>query len=127
MSFSIRNWGEWAARRAAEVLNRKSAGRFEAVFLSGELNRRNSSENETYGTKLILNTGKLYRDIFPLSWERIDILLSIDYRPSYNTVINALPRTPLIVWVRDPHRMIIKYWTPCECREKKMLYRRGCR
>lgn len=92
----------WAASRAAEVLNRKSAGRFEAVFLSGELNRRNSSVNETNGTKLILNTGKWYRDIFPLSRERIDILLSIDYRPSYNAVINALPRTPLIVWVRDP-------------------------
>jgi glycosyltransferase involved in cell wall biosynthesis len=29
-------------------------------------------------------------------------LLSIDYRPSYDTAFKALPRTPVIVWVRDP-------------------------
>ena len=32
---------------------------------------------------------------------RPDVLLSIDYRPSYDTTFKALPRTPMIVWVRD--------------------------
>lgn len=32
----------------------------------------------------------------------IDLLLTIDYRPSFLPTLLALPRTPLIVWVRDP-------------------------
>jgi len=31
-----------------------------------------------------------------------DLLLSIDYRASYDPVFLALPKTPAIVWVRDP-------------------------
>jgi glycosyltransferase involved in cell wall biosynthesis len=34
--------------------------------------------------------------------ERPDVLLTIDYRPSYRRIFRALPRTPVIVWVRDP-------------------------
>ena len=34
--------------------------------------------------------------------ERPDMLLTIDYRPSYDRVLRALRRTPAIVWVRDP-------------------------
>ena len=34
--------------------------------------------------------------------ERPDVLLAIDYRPSYRRIFRALPRTPVIVWVRDP-------------------------
>jgi glycosyltransferase involved in cell wall biosynthesis len=34
--------------------------------------------------------------------ERLDLLLMIDYRPSYRFFAGALPRTPIIVWVRDP-------------------------
>jgi len=32
----------------------------------------------------------------------VDLLLTIDYRPNYNSILAALPRTPAIVWVRDP-------------------------
>ena len=34
--------------------------------------------------------------------EGIDLLLTIDYRPSYDRVLRTLRRTPAIVWVRDP-------------------------
>lgn len=32
----------------------------------------------------------------------VDVLLTIEHRPTYNAFIDALPATPLIVWVRDP-------------------------
>jgi glycosyltransferase involved in cell wall biosynthesis len=38
----------------------------------------------------------LVREISP------HLLLTIDYRPTYDPVLNALPRTPAAVWVRDP-------------------------
>ena len=34
--------------------------------------------------------------------EQCDLLLSLDYRPTYEAVCWAAPRTPLIVWVHDP-------------------------
>jgi glycosyltransferase involved in cell wall biosynthesis len=92
----------WAAGRASDVLNNRSDGRFEAIFLSGELNRANCSMSSSENTKLVLNSGKWYRDIVPLYREKIDVLLTIDYRPSYNAVISALPGVPVVVWVRDP-------------------------
>lgn len=32
----------------------------------------------------------------------VDLLLTIDYRASYRPTLLAFPRTPLVVWVRDP-------------------------
>lgn len=32
----------------------------------------------------------------------LELFLCIDYRPSYDSVLDALPRTPTLVWVRDP-------------------------
>lgn len=34
--------------------------------------------------------------------EKIDLMLCIDYRANYRTIFNCLPRTPIIIWVRDP-------------------------
>jgi glycosyltransferase involved in cell wall biosynthesis len=34
--------------------------------------------------------------------ESLDLLLCIDYRPSYDRVLEDLERTPVVVWVRDP-------------------------
>jgi glycosyltransferase involved in cell wall biosynthesis len=92
----------WAASQAARVFNTKSDGHFQAVFLSGELNKSNCPVTDSNGTRLILNSGIWYRDIFSLWREKIDILLTIDYRTSYNAVINALPGKPVVVWSRDP-------------------------
>ena len=41
-------------------------------------------------------------DLRRLRAEGLDLLLMIDYRPSYRFFAGALPRTPIIVWVRDP-------------------------
>jgi glycosyltransferase involved in cell wall biosynthesis len=34
--------------------------------------------------------------------ERPDLLLTIDYRPSYDRILRSLRRTPAVIWVRDP-------------------------
>jgi glycosyltransferase involved in cell wall biosynthesis len=34
--------------------------------------------------------------------ERFDLLLTIDYNLDYSVYLRSLPRTPVIVWVRDP-------------------------
>ena len=34
--------------------------------------------------------------------ERFDLLLTIDYNLGYSVYLRSLPRTPTIVWVRDP-------------------------
>jgi glycosyltransferase involved in cell wall biosynthesis len=47
--------------------------------------------------------------------ERLDLLLSIDFGPNFDTYCSALPRTPLVVWSRDP-------WTPDD-REKVLTLR----
>ena len=47
--------------------------------------------------------------------ERLDLLLSIDFGPDFQTFCSALPRTPLLVWSRDP-------WTP-EDRDKVLTLR----
>ena len=33
---------------------------------------------------------------------KLDVVLSIDYRPSYDSVFRVLPRTPVVEWARDP-------------------------
>ena len=33
---------------------------------------------------------------------KLDLILSIDYRIGYRRLFKILPRTPIIVWVRDP-------------------------
>jgi glycosyltransferase involved in cell wall biosynthesis len=47
--------------------------------------------------------------------EKLDLLLAIDFGPNFQTFSSALPRTPLIVWSRDP-------WTPDD-REKVLTLR----
>jgi glycosyltransferase involved in cell wall biosynthesis len=92
----------WAARRIADVL-RHSAPDVDLVYFTGEL-RRTDTKRETMvgGTRLLLRQSSLRADIRRARAERPDVLLLIDYRPNYRWLCWALPRTPIIVWVRDP-------------------------
>lgn len=51
---------------------------------------------EGYGPRAMRRTRRKLGDAVP------DLLLTIDYRRSFRTILLALPRTPAIVWVRDP-------------------------
>jgi glycosyltransferase involved in cell wall biosynthesis len=89
----------WGAARAAEVL--RAAGD-EAVFVCSDVEAMRDAPDTIAGVRLIAKRDGALRFARELRRARLDVLLSIDYRPSYDTALKALPRTPLIVWVRDP-------------------------
>lgn len=93
----------WAARQLARVFG--SSEGHEAVFLSGKRFATNEvTEVELHGLRMLLRRGRRDRlEAFrALQRERIDVLVTIDYRPQYNYWLWMLPRTPVIVWSRDP-------------------------
>jgi glycosyltransferase involved in cell wall biosynthesis len=68
--------------------------------------RMNVSDNRTEavsdGAAVLIRPPQLDRWPVMLERERIDLLLTIDYRPSYDIVLETFARTPVIMWVRDP-------------------------
>src|SRR5262249_34574879 len=92
-----------AARRVAECFNGDPTYGVEVVFLSCEHPAaRGMREIRTHQTRLILSDPRHLGYYAALRRERFDLLLTIDYRASYRAVMRALPRTPLLIWVRDP-------------------------
>ena len=45
---------------------------------------------------------KRVQSVWSLVREQVDLLLTVDYRPSYNFALKALPRTPSVMWIQDP-------------------------
>lgn len=93
----------WAARQTARVLLQAQDRGFSPVFLAGE-NRAGPGQPDpiVHGIPLILrrdDPGEHARRVLEAG---IDLLVSIDYRPHYDTLFRLLPETPIIVWVRDP-------------------------
>jgi glycosyltransferase involved in cell wall biosynthesis len=89
----------WAAAHAAEAL--RAAGD-EPVFVCPDVEALRSAPPAFGDTRLIAKHEGVVPFVRALRRARPDVLLSIDYRPSYDTAFKALPRTPMIVWVRDP-------------------------
>lgn len=93
----------WAAKQVASLFNNNPKYGVKVIFLSCEFNAEHKKNHlDIDGTKLIplMNDKFVYwRSIWS---EKIDLLLCIDFRPSYNGVFQGLPRTPVIIWVRDP-------------------------
>jgi glycosyltransferase involved in cell wall biosynthesis len=89
----------WGAARAAEVL--RAAGD-EPLFVCSDIEAMHDVPDAIAGVPLVAKRDGALRFARDLWRARLDVLLSIDYRPSYDTALKALPRTPLIVWVRDP-------------------------
>lgn len=89
----------WAAKRAAEVLN--SDPFFFPYFLSSKI-VQDGKHNQLHGIPVEQITGNRIKRAFSLLSKKIDLFFTIDYRTSYNSVLNALPYLPVITWVRDP-------------------------
>ena len=98
----------WIAREASLCLQRYNASLGAAdnsiFFLTGNLApERNTVETCVHGQSLVFAR--------PMDWSgytadlhgrNIDLILSIDYRPTYDFPLSALPETTMIVWVQDP-------------------------
>jgi glycosyltransferase involved in cell wall biosynthesis len=93
----------WAARQVARLFREHPEQGFEAVFLNRTLLSAGDGRRAlAHETPLIRRSGGRLSGVRSVKAERLDLLLMIDYRPSYRFFAGALPRTPIIVWVRDP-------------------------
>jgi glycosyltransferase involved in cell wall biosynthesis len=93
----------WAARQVANLFNEHPEHGVEAVFLNRTLpSGSRDAVARVHGTPLMMRDERRVSSLRRLRAERFDLLLMIDYRPSYRFFAGALPRTPIIVWVRDP-------------------------
>jgi glycosyltransferase involved in cell wall biosynthesis len=93
----------WAARQVARCFVEEPSLGVEGVFLTNAFGVGNGQpETSVHGARLVSFDRGCLENLRRLRAERIDLLLGIDYRPNYRFFYHALPRTPLINWVRDP-------------------------
>jgi glycosyltransferase involved in cell wall biosynthesis len=93
----------WAARQVASLFNGRPEFGFEVVFLNRTLPPAVGGRlAHAQGTPLLTRFGGRLSDFRRVRAARPDLLLFIDYRPSYRFFAGALARTPVVVWVRDP-------------------------
>src|SRR4051812_33692561 len=90
----------WVARAVADACRAVPDLGIEPVFLTEE--KQAQAAASIGGVPLVapgLGRRAYLRRLYRQS---VDVLLTIDYRPSYDRIIRALPRTPLILWAHDP-------------------------
>jgi glycosyltransferase involved in cell wall biosynthesis len=93
----------WAARQAARLFKEHPEHGFEAIFLNRTLPPAgDGGHTSAHDTPMITRSGGRLSGLGSVKAARPDLLLMIDYRPGYRFFAGALPRTPIIVWVRDP-------------------------
>ena len=93
----------WATRQVAKCFNTDPDLGVDIVFLSGELSAASGQpEALIHGTRIIPRPQSRFAYCRRIWAEGLDIILAIDYRPSYRTLFRILPRTPIVTWVRDP-------------------------
>jgi glycosyltransferase involved in cell wall biosynthesis len=92
----------WAARQVATFFKSQPHLGVTVVFLAGSLHsRKGLSHTRVHDTPLLFRSnGAGYRNA--LLEQKLDLLLTIDYRPDYRDILHVLGRTSVIVWVRDP-------------------------
>ena len=93
----------WAARQLARIFNGDPSLGVELVYVAGELLAEpGRSEAEANGSRVVLRQRSRLANLRAMQRERFDLLLTIDYNLGYSVYLRSLPRTPTIVWVRDP-------------------------
>ena len=93
----------WATRQVANCFNKDPDLGVDLVFLSGELSAASGqAEALIHGTRVIPRPQSRFEYCRRVWAEGLDLILAIDYRPSYRPLFRILPRTPIITWVRDP-------------------------
>jgi glycosyltransferase involved in cell wall biosynthesis len=104
----------WAALKVASLFNQHPELGVDAVFLNRTLPHQVGANDQIHNTPIITRGPRRLSSLGKLRAESIDLLLMIDYRPSYRFFAAALPQTSIVVWVRDPR-------TPDDTRKIKTL------
>ena len=93
----------WAARRLGEIFNGDPSLNVDLVYVAGEhCATPDRPEAHVHGSRVLLRQHSRHANVRAMRRERFDLLLTIDYNLGYSVYLRALPRTPAIVWVRDP-------------------------
>jgi glycosyltransferase involved in cell wall biosynthesis len=105
----------WAARQLAGIFNGDPSLGVELVYVASEIAATPEVQETTvHGSRVILRQPSRWRNARRVLRERFDLLLTIDYNLGYSVFLRTLPRTPCIVWVRDP-------WSPDDVRKVATL------
>ena len=93
----------WAVQQVSRCFAEDPELGVDVVILMGEKPRANAFvPPKLHGSRVLWpNESKLLRAT-KLRAERLDLILSIDYRPNYRLFFYFLPRVPIVIWVRDP-------------------------
>jgi glycosyltransferase involved in cell wall biosynthesis len=93
----------WAARTSAECLGARGDLGWRPILLAGRGGLADDkTATSTHGFPLIKFDDDSRRYRRALAQAHVSLFLTIDHRPNYVPVLEARPRTPVIVWVRDP-------------------------
>jgi glycosyltransferase involved in cell wall biosynthesis len=93
----------FAARQVVEVLHGQGDPPIEVVLLAGAPRSPDGARvHEVHGTRLLYGSGSTTKDAMSIWRERFDAVITIDFAKRYVRTLRALPRTPTVVWARDP-------------------------
>jgi glycosyltransferase involved in cell wall biosynthesis len=92
----------WAARQVVRFFNLRPSLGVKVVLLAASLKGRlGQTQIRVHATPFIFHfRGPNYRRL--IREQKLDLVLTIDYRPQYRNVLMVLAGRPVIVWVRDP-------------------------
>ena len=93
----------WAARQVARCFNDNPDLGVDPVFVSCE--HYGETDITSHNTPLIRVRKSRSEHRRRLRQENFDLVLMIDYRKTYRRLFAMLPRTPIIVWARDPRTL----------------------
>jgi glycosyltransferase involved in cell wall biosynthesis len=94
----------WAAREVAQCFSEQREFGIDVVFISGE--RSALPVRVVHGAQKLAPDGRRFGHARRLRRQQLDVLLTIDYRPAYAPILLVFPRTPVIVWARDPRTRV---------------------
>jgi glycosyltransferase involved in cell wall biosynthesis len=93
----------WAARQLGRIFNADASLGVDLVYVAAEHHaERGRTEGQTHGSRVMFRDASRLANLRRIRRERFDLLLTIDYNLGYSVFLRSLPRTPVIVWVRDP-------------------------
>lgn len=97
----------FAARQVIRLLHDDPSLGVEVVVMPGEpLRFPDAGPPTVHGARAVPFNGRGLRGAHRLrravGGRSPHLLLTIDYRPSYQPILLAYPRTPAVIWVRDP-------------------------
>lgn len=93
----------WAARQVAQTFKKHPELGVELVFIATDIQEQvGQTETTAHGARVILRAPSRLENLIKMRRERFDLLLAIDYHLPYSVYLRSLPRTPAIIWSRDP-------------------------